>query len=235
LLILAAVARRGDQHFRLIKYSQFPPLSLMTIAGLTPESWDIAVWDEHVESAEPEGDADLVGIQTHISSARRAYELAERWRRRGANVVLGGLHPTSLPHEAAEHADAVYIGPAETVWGRILDDTCHAVFRPRRMTPEQLEAGYTQARRQLAACSSILRRSLGLPGVIKRIVYNVAWMKIDPLWVALIRAGLMPFATRILEQVLRLDARAPTGECAAVPRRPNASLPGRTAQANALY
>ena len=33
-------------------------------------------------------------------------------------VVLGGLHPTSMPDEAAEHADAVCIGPAETVWGR---------------------------------------------------------------------------------------------------------------------
>ncbi len=125
LLILAAVQRPGERHFRLIKYSQFPPLSLMTIAGLTPDDWDITVRDEHVESSEVDGDFDLVGIQTYISSAPRAYELADRWRRRGAKVVLGGLHPTSLPEEAAEHADAVCIGPAETVWGRILDDFEH--------------------------------------------------------------------------------------------------------------
>ena len=76
LLILAAVQRPGDEHFRLIKYSEFPPLSLMTIAGLTPDDWEIILRDEHVESSEVDGDVDLVGIQTYISSASRAYELA---------------------------------------------------------------------------------------------------------------------------------------------------------------
>ena len=123
LLILASVQEPDGRHFRLIKYSQFPPLSLLTIAGLTPpDRWDITVRDEHVESSEVAHDVDLVGIQTYISSASRAYELADRWRRRGAKVVLGGLHATSLPEEAAQHADAVCVGPAEPVWGQILDD-----------------------------------------------------------------------------------------------------------------
>ena len=61
LLILAAVVRPGDEHFRLIKYSEFPPLSLMTIAGLTPDNWDVIVRDEHVESSEIDGPVDLVG------------------------------------------------------------------------------------------------------------------------------------------------------------------------------
>jgi len=392
---------------------------------------------------------DLVGIQTYISSASRAYELAKRWRGRGAKVVLGGLHPTSMASEAVQHADAVCVGPAETVWREILDDfqqgrlkrvyrgrcegsaalvplprrdlmnprayllrhtmvtsrgcphacdfcyksgfwgpayyeprpiaevqrelsgvddrlvfflddnllanrpharaifdmlrgsgivwqaaasldvardphyleeayragcrslfvgfeslspenmrgnnkpvnaatdyvdvcrrfhdagimingsfmfgfdcdgpdvfertvefavenkiltasfhiltplpgtrtfarleaegrllhrnwslydTYHAVFRPHRMTAEQLEAGYRRARREFAAWNSILHRSLGLPGALKRMAYNVAWMKLDPLWVAIIRAGLMPFATRIFQRVLQLGTKAP--------------------------
>jgi hypothetical protein len=53
---------------------------------------------------------------------------------------------------------------------------------------------------------------LGMPGALKRIAYNVAWMKIDPLWVAIIRAGLMPFATRIFERILRLSTRAPSNK-----------------------
>ncbi|MFH1266656.1 MAG: cobalamin-dependent protein, partial [Planctomycetota bacterium] len=123
LLILPSLQQRDDYRFRLIKYSRFPPLSLLTIAGLTPpDRWEIIVRDEHVESSEVNEHVDLVGIQTYISSSGRAYELADRWRRRGAKVVLGGLHPTSLPHEAAGHADAVCTGPAETVWGQILDD-----------------------------------------------------------------------------------------------------------------
>ncbi len=107
--------------------------------------------------------------------------------------------------------------------GRILHrnwslyDTYHAVFRPRRMTPEQLEAGYNQARGQFAAWNSILHRSLGLPGALKRIAYNIAWMKVDPLWVAIIRAGLMPFATRMFERVLRLKTKSPSTEHTTAP------------------
>ncbi len=101
-------------------------------------------------------------------------------------------------------------------WSRY--DTYHAVFQPSRMTPEQLEAGYQRARRGFASWSSIMHRSLGLPGVLKRIAYNAAWMKIDPLWVAIIRAGMMPFATRIFERVLQLGTRERSHESRAVPR-----------------
>jgi radical SAM superfamily enzyme YgiQ (UPF0313 family) len=109
--------------------------------------------------------------------------------------------------------------------GRILHrnwtlyDTYHAVFQPRRMTPEQLEAGYLFGKRRFATWESILRRSAGLPGVLKRIAYNVAWMKIDPLWVAIIRAGLMPFATRIFERVLQFSTKVPNPEHDFLPRR----------------
>ena len=98
-----------------------------------------------------------------------------------------------------------------------LYDTYHAVFQPRRMTPEQLEAGYSHAKREFASWGSILRRSLGLPGALKRIAYNVAWMKVDPLWVAIIRAGLMPLATRIFERVLQVGTRASGRECGVMP------------------
>ena len=449
LLILPALQQLDNYAFRLIKYSRFPPLSLLTIAGMAPEDkWEILVRDEHVESSQVEGHVDLVGIQTYISCAGRAYDLAAHWRARGAKVVLGGLHPTSLPQEAMQHADAICTGPAETVWpqvlqdfekgclkgiyrgqcpgsaalvplprrhlmnphaylirntmvtsrgcphscdfcykssfwgptyyearpiaqiekelatvedglvfflddnllanrrharamfdllrgsgivwqaaasldvtrdpgyldeayeagcrslfvgfesispenmrgnnktvnattdyleacrrfhdsgimingsfvfgfdcdgpdvfertvefaieakiltatfhvltplpgtpaferldrdGRILHhkwayyDTDHAVFRPRRMTPEQLESGHKRAYRQFLTYGSIFRRSLGLPGTAKRLAYNIAWMKVDPLWVAIIRLGLMPYATRIFNRLLRFSTRA---------------------------
>jgi radical SAM superfamily enzyme YgiQ (UPF0313 family) len=464
LLILPRLQQLDDSDYRLIKYSRFPPLSLLTIAGLTPDDWDIVVRDEHVESSTSDDDFDLVGIQTYISSSSRAYELAARWRARGARVVLGGLHPTSLPDEAAQHADAVCVGPAEWVWKQVLDDfehgrlkrfyrgacrgsaalvpvprrdlmnpraylirntmvtsrgcphscdfcykssfwgptyyearplddlerelatmsdrlvfflddnllanrrharalfamlrrsgfvwqaaasldvardpgyldeayeagcrslfvgfeslspdnmrmnnkavnvaadysaacrrfheagimingsfvfgfdhdgpdvfertvefaiasklltatfhiltplpgtlayqrmsregrllhrdwkyydTDHAVFRPRRMTPEQLESGHRQAYRDFTRFSSIFRRSLGLPGIAKRLAYNVAWVKIDPLWVAIVRAGLMPFATRIFEQVLRFETA--NRHARAIPARGLAAFPG---------
>jgi len=449
LLILPALQQLDNYAFRLIKYSRFPPLSLLTIAGMTPEDqWDIIVRDEHIESSHVEGHVDLVGIQTYISCAGRAYDLAAHWRTRGAKVVLGGLHPTSLPAEALQHADAICTGPAETAWPRILEDfdkgrlqgiyqgkcpgsaalvplprrdlmnphaylirntmvtsrgcphscdfcykssfwgptyhearpiaeiekelaTCedglvfflddnllanrrharamfdllrgsgivwqaaasldvtrdpgyleeayeagcrslfvgfesispenmrgnnktvnattdyleacrrfhdagimingsfvfgfdcdgpdvfertvefaieakiltatfhvltplpgtpafdrldqdgrilhrrwayydtdHAVFQPRRMTPQQLESGHKRAYRDFLTYSSILHRSLGLPGAAKRLAYNIAWMKVDPLWVAIIRLGLMPYATRIFNRFLRFSTKA---------------------------
>ena len=448
LLILPSLQQLDNYKFRLIKYSRFPPLSLLTIAGMTPrDKWDILVRDEHIESSEVEGRVDLVGIQTYISCAGRAYDLSAYWRGRGAKVVLGGLHPTSLPHEAMQHADAICTGPVETIWSDVLDDfengrlkeiyqgrrqgsaalvplprrdlmnphgylirntmvtsrgcphscdfcykssfwgpryyearpiaeiereletvedglvfflddnllanrqharamfdllrgsgivwqaaasldvtrdpgyleeayeagcrslfvgfesislenmrvnnkgvnattnyleacrrfhdsgimingsfvfgfdcdgpdifertvefaikgkiltatfhiltplpgtraferldtdgrilhrmweyydTDHAVFRPRRMTPEQLELGHKQAYREFLTYSSIIRRSCGLPGMVKRLAYNIGWTKVDPLWVAIVRMGLMPYATRIFNRMLRLRTK----------------------------
>jgi len=448
LLILPSLQQLDNYAFRLIKYSCFPPLSLMTIAGMTPrDKWDIIIRDEHIESSEVEGHVDLVGIQTYIAWASRSYDLAAYWRGRGAKVVLGGLHPTSLPQEAIQHADAICTGPAETAWPEVLEDfekgrmkgiyhgrrhgsaalvplprrdlmnpssylirntmvtsrgcphscdfcykssfwgsryyearpiaeierelemvedglvfflddnllanrrharalfdvlrgsgivwqaaaslevtrdtsyldeayeagcrslfvgfesispenmrennkgvnattdyleacrrfhdsgimingsfvfgfdcdgpdifertvefaingkiltttfhiltplpgtraferldndgrilhrkweyydTNHAVFRPSRMTPEQLELGRIQAYREFLTYSSIFRRSLGLPGTLKRLAYNIGWMKVDPLWVAIIRLGLMPYATRIFNRMLRVRTK----------------------------
>ena len=87
------------------------------------------------------------------------------------------------------------------------------------MTPEQLEEGYCRAKREFASWRSILHRSLGLPGAWKRLAYNVAWMKIDPLWVAIIRSGMMPFATRIFQRVLRVHTRAGDRDDASLLRR----------------
>jgi len=63
-----------------------------------------------------------VVIQVYITSARRAYALADEYRANGVFVALGGLHVTALPDEAAEHADAVFLGPGEQTFPRFLDD-----------------------------------------------------------------------------------------------------------------
>ncbi len=122
LLALPALQEVLASDFRLLKYALFPPLGLLTIAGMTPDNYDITIRDEHVEHVELDGHFDLVGMTVYVSSANRSYELADYYRRRGSKVVLGGIHPTTLPREAAEHADAVCIGPAEPVWPEITRD-----------------------------------------------------------------------------------------------------------------
>src|SRR5207245_8557704 len=78
--------------------------------------------DEHVGPVDIDDRPDLVVIQVYITSARRAYRLADHYRARGAFVALGGLHVTALPDEAAAHADAVFLGPGEQTFPRFLAD-----------------------------------------------------------------------------------------------------------------
>jgi len=100
----------------------FPPLSLLAVAALTPPEWEIELVDEAVAPVNLDTDADLVGITATTARAPRAYDLADAFRSRGKPVVLGGIHPTALPLEAAQHADAVVVGEAEGTWPKLLAD-----------------------------------------------------------------------------------------------------------------
>ncbi len=121
-MILPALTEALSPYFRPIKYSLFPPLGLATIAGYFDEADEITLQDEHVEKLNLEDEPDLVVIQVYITSARRAYELADHYRAKGAYVCLGGLHVTSLPEEAAQHADTIFLGPGEDTWPQFLAD-----------------------------------------------------------------------------------------------------------------
>src|SRR5256714_1900053 len=156
-MILPALTEATSPFFRPIKYSLFAPLGLATLAGYLDDTDDVVVSDEHVEKLLLDDAPDLVVIQVYITSARRAYEIADLYRRKGAYIALGGLHVTSLPGEAAAHADTVFIGPGEDTWPAFLRD-----FRAGR--PEKLYR-------------SQIRTLVGLPPIrrdlIKRRLYLV--------------------------------------------------------------
>jgi len=122
-MILPALTEATSPLFRPIKYSLFPPLGLATLAGYLRDDDQVRIWDEHVEPLRLDDDSpDLVVIQPYITSAFRAYRLADEYRARGVHVAMGGLHVSSLPDEAAAHADTIFIGPGEDTWPRFLDD-----------------------------------------------------------------------------------------------------------------
>ena len=127
-MILPALTEALSPFFRPIKYSLFPPLGLATLAAYLPPDVEIELEDEHVEQLQAfteeglDDSPDLVVIQVYITSASRAYRLADHYRSRGAYVVLGGLHVSSLPDEAAAHADTIFIGPGEDTWPVFLAD-----------------------------------------------------------------------------------------------------------------
>jgi radical SAM superfamily enzyme YgiQ (UPF0313 family) len=122
-MILPALAEATSPSFRPIKYSLFPPLGLATLAGYLRDTDEVRIHDEHVEVLRLDDDRpDLAVIQPYVTSARRSYQLADAYRSRGVHVAMGGLHVTSLPDEAAAHADTVFIGPGEDTWPVFLDD-----------------------------------------------------------------------------------------------------------------
>jgi radical SAM superfamily enzyme YgiQ (UPF0313 family) len=113
-----------DRHSSPGKHVLTPTLALTAIAAATPEDWSVACWDENLLQGPPPASPlpRVVGITVHLTFARRAYELARWFRRRGALVVLGGPHVQSCPDEARPHADAVALGPGAQLWPRILGD-----------------------------------------------------------------------------------------------------------------
>ena len=121
-LILPALTEAKSPFWRPIKYSLFPPLGLATLAAYLDPDDEIILQDEHVEMLDTADRPDLVVIQVYITSAIRSYALADLYRSRGSFVCLGGIHVTSLPAEAAAHADAIFIGPGEDTWPAFLAD-----------------------------------------------------------------------------------------------------------------
>jgi hypothetical protein len=113
-MILPALTEAKSPFWRPIKYSLFPPLGLATLAAYCSPDDEIDLQDEHVEELRLDDRPDLVIIQVYITNAFRAYGLADHYRAIGAYVCLGGLHVSSLPEEAAPHADSIFSGsPAQ--------------------------------------------------------------------------------------------------------------------------
>jgi radical SAM superfamily enzyme YgiQ (UPF0313 family) len=121
-LVLPALTEATGPFWRPIKYSLFPPLGLATLAAFLAPDDEAVIVDEHVQPLSTDDDPDLVVIQVYITNAYRAYRLADQYRARGAFVVLGGLHVTSLPDEAAPHADAIFLGPGEQTFPLFLQE-----------------------------------------------------------------------------------------------------------------
>jgi radical SAM superfamily enzyme YgiQ (UPF0313 family) len=120
--ILPALTEATSPYWRPVKYSLFPPLGLATLAGYLQPDDQAVIVDEHVRALQIDDRPDLVAIQVYITNARRAYAIADAYRAKGVFVALGGLHVTSLPDQAAVHADTIFLGPGEQTFPLFLAD-----------------------------------------------------------------------------------------------------------------
>src|SRR5438067_3907637 len=169
-MILPALTEATSPFFRPIKYSLFPPLGLATLAAYLDGADEVEIQDEHVEALDLSDTPDLVVIQVYITSAYRAYRLAEHYRRKGAHIAMGGLHVTSLPQEAARYADTIFLGPGDDTWPTFLAD--FRAGHPARVYRSQVRtlAGIPPIRRDLIKrhlylCPNSIVVSRGCPHV----------------------------------------------------------------------
>lgn len=111
--------------------ASLPSLGLLTVAAMTPP--DVEVTYIEVDQKLPDSafqDFDLVGISSFTAQIEEAYLLADRCRGMGISVVMGGLHVSLMPDEAAAHADSIVCNGAEGAWPQVIED-----FRRGRLAP----------------------------------------------------------------------------------------------------
>ena len=114
--------------YRVLHDVRFTPLHLGILAALS-EGHDVTCVDGDRQEIPYGSDFDLVGITATTFTSERAYEIAARFRQKGAKVVMGGVHPSILPEECLEHSDAVVVGEAEYVWPELLKDAARDALK----------------------------------------------------------------------------------------------------------
>jgi len=122
LMRVHLIAPAGGMKLHFLGKDAFPPLGLMYLAAHTPRDVELRLINENLERVDFAEPPDLVGITTTTATAIRAYEIADRYRELGVNVVLGGIHASMVPEEALAHADSVVVGEAEALWPAVVAD-----------------------------------------------------------------------------------------------------------------
>jgi len=128
-LVHPCIGRRPGRGY--IRTWQMEPLPPALIAGLTPAGVEVRFYDDRMEEIPFDEPTDLVALSVETYTAKRAYQIASEYRRRGVPVVMGGFHASLCPEEVARYAETVVVGEAEALWPLVIDDYRHG--RPERL------------------------------------------------------------------------------------------------------
>ena len=118
--------RKGEPY---IRSWQMEPLPAAVIAGLTPADVEVRFYDDRMEKIPFDEATDAVVMSVETYTARRAYQIASEYRKRGVPVIFGGFHATLVPEEVALYAESIVIGEAETIWQEVVDDLRHKTLK----------------------------------------------------------------------------------------------------------
>ena len=160
-ILLITPENRFIKAFRRGQFNNFVQLTMPFLAGFVRPPHQVALLDEYNHRIALDFPADLVGITCNTPNASHVYALADAFRKRGWQVVLGGPHATLLPEEVSAHADAVVVGEAERTWPEVIEDAAHGRLRSlyRDSEPPSLD-GLPHARRDLIRGRGLLSNTL---------------------------------------------------------------------------
>ena len=139
LFILPGIGKKPGEPY--LKSWLMEPLTIAVLKRLTPAEYETAFYDDRVESVDYDAECDVVAITLETYTAKRAYEIAGRFRSRGKIVVCGGYHATLCPDDVEAHADIVLTGNAESIWAEMLGDILRGEYKPRYHGEASLDYG----------------------------------------------------------------------------------------------
>lgn len=135
--IYPAFERHAQSHPELLdcvpcnEYIGSPSLGIAAVAACTPAGFEVAFSDDRIHPLHDDlPQADLYALSFFTPAATRAIEIADLIRKQGKPVVAGGIFPSMMPAECADHFDAVVIGEGEPVWPSVCRDAAAGALKP---------------------------------------------------------------------------------------------------------
>jgi len=141
------VGRKSSKEY--VRTWQMEPLTIATLAGLTPSDVEITYYDERIEPINFDAPTDLAAITVETYTAKRAYEIAAEYHTRGVKTLLGGYHVTLVPDEAQGYADSILVGYAEPLWEQVIQDGGRGSLQRRYTQNKAQPYAYGMPRRDL--------------------------------------------------------------------------------------
>ena len=141
------VGRKSSKEY--VRTWQMEPLTIATLAGLTPSDVEITYYDERIEPINFDAPTDLAAITVETYTAKRAYEIAAEYHTRGVKTLLGGYHVTLVPDEAQGYADSILVGYAEPLWEQVIQDAGRGSLQRRYTQNKAQPYAYGMPRRDL--------------------------------------------------------------------------------------